>query len=49
VYTTAEGLASNTIHDIAVDSRGNIWFATEAGVSELRMFSTSYLPLLQTE
>jgi len=32
-YTTADGLASNTVFAIAEDSQGNLWFGTDAGVS----------------
>ena len=34
-YTTANGLASNTVRAIATDSAGNKWFSTDAGVSKL--------------
>jgi ligand-binding sensor domain-containing protein len=34
-YTTADGLADNTVNAIAIDADGNKWFATElGGVSE---------------
>src|SRR6266568_6928579 len=32
-YTTADGLASNTVLSIASDSRGFLWFATAEGLS----------------
>jgi len=32
-YTTAEGLAANSINKIAVDSRGFVWFSTPEGLS----------------
>ena len=33
-YTTANGLANNTVWSIAIDAQGNKWFGTDAGVSE---------------
>ena len=33
VYTTADGLAGNTIDRIVRDSRGYLWFCTREGVS----------------
>ena len=33
VYTTADGLASSVVLDIAADSRGFLWFATRNGLS----------------
>ena len=32
-YTTADGLASNAVNDIAADPRGFLWFATPEGLS----------------
>ena len=32
-YTTADGLASNEVMDIAEDQQGNLWFATLGGAS----------------
>src|SRR5437879_9728819 len=32
-YTTAEGLAHNSVHRIVADSRGFLWFATTEGLS----------------
>src|SRR5438477_1252681 len=32
-YTTADGLANNTVLSIASDSRGFLWFATAEGLS----------------
>src|SRR6266852_4939408 len=32
-YTTADGLANNTVYSIASDSRGFLWFATAEGLS----------------
>ena len=33
VYTPADGLASNVVYDLAIDTQGNKWFATIWGVS----------------
>src|SRR5260370_9727592 len=33
VYTTADGLAHNSVHRIVPDSRGFLWFATGEGLS----------------
>ncbi len=35
VYTTADGLPSNEINDLEVDSSGNVWVATEGGLSQI--------------
>jgi ligand-binding sensor domain-containing protein/signal transduction histidine kinase len=35
-YTTANGLASNTVSAIAEDDRGTLWFGTPNGLSTLR-------------
>jgi ligand-binding sensor domain-containing protein len=35
-YTTAEGLASNTVYDIAIGPDGAVWFATSGGLSKLK-------------
>src|ERR1039457_5092435 len=32
-YTTADGLAADSINEIVVDSRGFVWFSTPEGVS----------------
>src|SRR6202162_1154484 len=32
-YTTADGLANNSVYSIASDSRGFLWFATAEGLS----------------
>jgi len=32
-YSTADGLASNAVYNIASDSRGFLWFATAEGLS----------------
>src|SRR5438876_5897654 len=45
-YTTADGLASNTIHDIVADSRGFLWFATSEGLSRFDGYSFSNLTTL---
>lgn len=29
IYTTADGLVSNSINSVAEDSNGHIWFSTE--------------------
>jgi ligand-binding sensor domain-containing protein len=42
-YTSQEGLCNNRINDIAQDSRGFIWFATENGLSRFDGYSfTNY-------
>ena len=33
-WTTTEGLPTNNLRDVAVDAEGNIWLATQAGVSK---------------
>lgn len=33
-YTTAQGLASNTITDLIADSKGNVWATTASGASK---------------
>src|SRR5689334_23049040 len=33
VFTTVEGLASNSVHRVVADSRGFLWFATGEGLS----------------
>ncbi|MEM7030837.1 MAG: two-component regulator propeller domain-containing protein [Chloroflexota bacterium] len=33
-YTTADGLVSNVIYDIAIDQDGSVWFATRGGVNK---------------
>src|SRR4051794_28081355 len=33
VFTTVEGLASNSVHRIVADSHGFLWFATSEGLS----------------
>lgn len=33
-YTTAEGLPSNNIRDVAIAPDGSVWFATQAGVAQ---------------
>jgi streptogramin lyase len=33
VYTTADGLANNTLYSIVKDKRGNLWMATNQGMS----------------
>ena len=35
LYTTADGLPSGEINDIEVDTNGNVWVATEAGLSQI--------------
>jgi ligand-binding sensor domain-containing protein len=45
VFTTADGLASSVVLDIAADSRGFLWFATRNGLSrfdgsEFRTYTT---------
>ena len=45
-YTTADGLASNTINDIVSDSRGFLWFATSEGLSRFDGYSFSNLTTL---
>ncbi len=37
-YTTADGLASNSIYGIAADPRGFLWFATSEGLSRFDGF-----------
>ena len=32
-YTTANGLISNNVRDLAIDSNGDLWFGTQLGVS----------------
>ncbi len=34
-FTTIDGLSSNNVTSIAVDSRGNKWFGTDLGISKL--------------
>lgn len=34
-YTTANGLAGNTVYDILIDQQGRRWFATDGGISVL--------------
>src|ERR1017187_9092665 len=34
-YTTADGLAADSINEIVVDSRGFVWFCTPEGLSRL--------------
>jgi hypothetical protein len=33
LYTTEDGLAENTVGDIAVDAGGTVWFSTDYGIS----------------
>ena len=33
IYTTADGLPSNRINKIVLDSRGYLWFCTQEGLS----------------
>jgi ligand-binding sensor domain-containing protein len=43
VYTTADGLAHNSVHQIIRDSRGLLWFCTAEGLSRFDGHSfTSY-------
>lgn len=35
-YTIADGLMNDTVFDVAIDSRGTVWAATIAGISEFR-------------
>ena len=35
LFTESDGLASNLVHSITGDSRGNVWFATSKGLTEL--------------
>jgi hypothetical protein len=40
VYSTADGLANDTIHYIFSDSRGFLWFCTEDGLAEPSGFTS---------
>jgi len=33
-YTEDDGLAGNIVHDVAKDQKGNLWIATESGISK---------------
>lgn len=35
VYTTADGLPSSEINDLEIDGNGNLWVATESGLSQI--------------
>ena len=39
VYTVADGLADNSVHQIVRDSRGYLWFCTSGGLSRFDGFS----------
>ena len=39
VYTTADGLAHNSVHRIVCDSRGLLWFCTGEGLSRFDGYS----------
>jgi ligand-binding sensor domain-containing protein len=38
-YTTADGLAHNSVHRIVRDSRGFLWFTTAEGLSRFDGYS----------
>ncbi|MES2591012.1 MAG: two-component regulator propeller domain-containing protein [Bacteroidota bacterium] len=40
-YTTAQGLVDNSIRSIKEDTKGNIWFGTNIGISKYTPLSTS--------
>src|ERR1039457_2555677 len=45
VYTTADGLPSNRINKIVLDSRGYLWFCTQEGLSRFDGYGfTNYGP-----
>jgi len=35
LYTTADGLPSSEINDLEIDGNGNLWVATESGLSQI--------------
>lgn len=40
IFTRADGLSSNNVYSIAIDSKGNKWFGTDSGVSVLSSDTT---------
>src|SRR5580658_9467478 len=45
IYTTADGLPSNRINKVVLDSRGYLWFCTQEGLSRFDGYSfTNYGP-----
>src|SRR5215469_6273230 len=45
-YTTADGLAHDTVESIALDARGYLWFGTNEGLSRFDGYSFSNLTTL---
>ena len=47
-YTTADGLADDYVYDITQDASGNMWFATDGGVSKLLATATDVTETIKT-